>query len=180
MPYEVLNSKTTYNGVIVNVTVDTLTLPDGSTTKRETVIRGNASAILPIDNNGNIILVKQYRHAAKRLTLEIPAGMLDDGEDPLLCAAREMEEEIGYKSDNITLLFSTYPALGFCTEIIHIYKAEDLYAGKQNFDSDEFIEIIKMPLTKAVELIHNGEIVDGKSICAIMAYAVQKATNYEK
>ena len=171
MAYQITNSKTTYNGIIVDVTVDTITLPDGNTTTRETVIRGNAAAILPIDENNNVVLVKQYRHAAKRLTLEIPAGMLDDGEDPLICATREMEEETGYKSNNISLMFSIYPAMGFCTEIIHIYKAENLYEGKQNFDPDEFIEVIKMPLTEAVKLIHNGEIVDGKSICAIMAYA---------
>ena len=170
MAYEVVDSKITHNGLIIDVSIDTITLPDGRTAKRETVLRGNAAAILPIDADGNIVLVRQYRHAAKQMALEIPAGMLDDGEDPLACAAREMEEETGYKSDNISLMFSIYPSMGYFTEIIHIYKAEGLYQGSQNFDSDEFIEVVKMPLAKAVELIYSGGIVDAKSICAIMAY----------
>jgi len=101
---------------------------------------------------------------------EIPAGMLDDGEDPLVCAAREMEEETGYRSNNVAHMFSMYPKIGCSNSVVHVYKAENLYEGVQNLDPEEFIEVAKFPLKKAVEMILSGEIIDAKTIAAVMTY----------
>lgn len=170
MSYEVLESKELFHGKVMNVEVDTVVMPDGKTATRETVLRGNASAIVPIDKDGTIIFVRQYRHPLKELVLEIPAGMIDKNEDPFVCAARELEEETGYRSDNITLLAEMHSAIGFCTEKLFIYTAKNLKAGKQNFDEDEFIELEKYSLEEAIQMIFDGRITDSKTMVGILGY----------
>jgi len=170
MPYETISTKQVFNGKILDVKVDTIMLPNGKTALREVITQAGAAAILPVDSNGNVILVQQYRHPIGAMAWEIPAGMMDDGEDPLVCAAREMEEETGYKSDNITRMFSMYPKIGCSNSIVHIYKAENLYEGSQNLDPEEFIEVAKFPIKKAAEMIFSGKIIDAKTIAAVMAY----------
>lgn len=170
MSYEVLESKELFHGKVMNVQVDTIVMPDGKTATREIVVRGNASAIVPIDENGNIIFVRQYRHPLKELVLEIPAGMIDGDEEPFACATRELEEETGYYSNNITLLAQMHSAIGFCTEKLFLYIAKDLKMGKQNFDEDEFIELETYSLEQAIQMIFNGKITDSKTMVAILGY----------
>jgi len=168
--YKVVKSEKTYDGLILDVTVDTLTMPHGGEALRETVLHNGGSAILPVDNEGNVILVRQYRHSAKNFVLEIPAGIRELNEDPYDCAMRELEEETGCKAEKLSFLTAMYSAIGFCSEVIYIYYADKLSPGMQKFDHDEFIELEKHPLEKAVEMVFNGDIRDSKTIAAIFMY----------
>lgn len=175
MAYEVLESKTTHVGKIVKVQVDTLRMPDGKTAQRETVVRGkNAAAVLPVDEDGRIIFVRQYRHAFREMLLEIPAGILEDGEDSATGAARELEEETGKKPGKLEFLCEMYPTVGFCTERITIYFATGLKEGRQKLDADEFVEIEKYTPEEAMEMIGRGEIKDGKTLAAIFAWQAKR------
>jgi ADP-ribose pyrophosphatase len=169
-PFETIKRQELFQGKIVDVIRDTITLPDGKTTEREVVLHGDAAAILPVDQNGNIILVRQYRHPVGKEVLEVPAGMLDPGEDPAVCAARELEEETAQKAGKITHLFTMYSSIGFCNEKLHVYLAEDLTQGAFNLDEDEFVSVEKYTLKDVTAMIFNNEIVDGKTIAAILAY----------
>lgn len=168
-PYETINSEMAFNGKIINVKVDTISLPDGKTAKREVVIRGDATAIVPIDEKGNVILVEQYRHPVGDMVLEIPAGMLEEGEDPKVCAIRELEEETSFIAKDLIHITTMYPTVGFCTEKLHIYLAKDLEQGNFNFDDDEFIEVVKVPLEEAINMIYTGKIIDSKTIVGLLA-----------
>lgn len=171
MSYEVLDSKVTYQGKILKVTVDTLRMPDGNPAVRETVIRGkNAAAVLAVDNDGKLVFVRQYRHGFREMLLEIPAGVLEDGEDALTGIKRELEEETGKIAGNMEFLFEMYPTVGFCSEKIYVYLATDLSEGVQHFDADEFIEVERYTLEEAVNMIFDGKIKDSKTIAAILAY----------
>lgn len=170
MSYKVVKSDVVYEGKICNVKLDEITLPDGRTALREVVEHGEATAIVAVDNEGKLLLVRQYRHPALREVLEIPAGMIDEGEEPEVCAIRELEEETSFKPGKITHVTSAYTAIGFCTEILHVYIAEDLIQGKFNFDEDEFITIEKYSLDESLDLIYTGKIVDSKTILGIFAY----------
>lgn len=169
-PYETIKRIELLKGNIVDVVRDTITLPDGRTADREVVLHGDAAAVLPIDKEGNIIFVRQYRHPVGKEVLEIPAGMLEAGEDPQICAARELEEETAYKSNKITFMFSMYSSIGFCNEKLHVYLAEDLQDGSLNLDEDEFVTVERYSLEKALDMIFNNEIYDGKTIAAVLAY----------
>ncbi len=168
--YSVVNSKKIYSGPIYDVVQDEITLPNGKTTFRDTIEHNGAAAIIPIDDNGDIIFVRQYRHACRSMILEIPAGKLEKDEDPALCASRELEEEIGFKSNNIKLLFNTYIAVGYSTELISIYLATNLIKTNQNLDEDEFVEIETYSLSEALSMIKDGLIVDSKTIAGILYY----------
>ncbi len=171
MAYEVLNSECTHVGKLVRVTVDEISLPNGKSTYRETVIRGKSGgAILPILPDGRLIFVRQYRHAYREMLLEIPAGILEDGESPEEGVARELEEETGFKGGNIEFLCKMYPTVGFCDEIIHLYIATELTEGVQHLDADEFVEVETYTLDEALAMIANGEIKDGKTILTVFAY----------
>ena len=175
MDYEVLESKLTHEGKLVKVTVDILRMPDGKPAMRETVIRGkNAAAVLPLDTDGKFIFVRQYRHAFAEMILEIPAGILEDGEDPADGILRELEEETGKKAGKLEYLFEMYPTVGYCSEQIYLYFATDLTEGQQKLDPDEFVEIEKYTPEEAMDMIYKGEIKDGKTIAAIMAYMARK------
>lgn len=167
-PYEVLKTEEVFKGKIIDIKRDEILLPDGNTALREVVLRGDAAAIVPIDKDGNVILIRQYRHSALQEVLEIPAGMIEEGEAPIDCAIRELEEETSFKSKNLTHLSTIYPAIGFCTEKIHIYLAKDLEQGEFNFDQDEFITVEKYSLDDAISLIYTGEIVDSKTIIGLI------------
>ncbi len=169
--YKVINSKKVYDGKIFDIVRDEITLPNGHTTTRDSLIHNGASAMLPIDKDGNIIFVRQYRHSVKEFVLEIPAGKLELGEDPKECAIRELEEEIGYKSNDFSFMFKTYIAVGYSSEVIYIYLAKDLVKSKQNLDEDEFLDIEKYSLEEALEMIKDGRIVDSKTIAGILFYS---------
>lgn len=175
MSYEVLESKVTHEGKIVKITVDKLRMPDGSEVYRETVIRGkNAAATLAVDNDGKLIFVRQYRHAFGEMLLEIPAGVLEDGEEPEEGVLRELEEETGKKAETLEFLCEMYPTVGYCTEKIQLFIATDLTEGQQKLDADEFLEIEKYTPEEAVDMIYKGEIKDGKTIAAVFAWMARK------
>ncbi len=170
MSYEVLESQCMYKGKVLSIERDKITVPNGSTTVRETVVRGNAVGIVPIDENGDIIFVRQYRHAAKDMVLEIPAGMIENGEDPVESAKRELEEETGYVCEKPLFVNDVYMSVGVCTEKLYFYIAENLTEGMPNPDPDEFLEIERHSLNDAVEMIFSGKINDVKTMAGILAY----------
>lgn len=170
MDYEVIKSEEVYNGKILTVYKDEITMPEGKRAIREVVQKNNASAIVPVDKDGNIIFVRQYRHPARDMVLEIPAGTFEDGEDPYDCAMRELEEEIGYKAEGLTYVNWSYVSVGVCTEKIYIYIADKLMPGTQKLDEDEYIEIEKYSLEDAVKMVFDGTITDLKTMLGILAY----------
>jgi len=159
-----------YKGHIVNVYEDTMQLPDGRTAKWDFIEHKGAAAIIPVDHDGKNIMVRQYRNAPEQYVLEIPAGGLNPGEDMATCAARELEEETGYRSDHIEHLVTIYTTVGFCNEKIGIYCGFDLVPTKQNLDEDEYVSLEKYTLEELVSFIYDGTIMDGKTIAGILAY----------
>ena len=170
MDYEVKKSEKVYDGKILKVFRDEIMMPDGKTAAREIIEKNNASAIVPVDDDGNLIFVRQYRHPAKDMVLEIPAGTFEAHEDPYDCALRELEEEIGYRAESLTYIGWTYCSVGVCTERIYLYIAEKLIKGEQHLDPDEFIEIERYSLQEAVNMVFNGTIKDSKTVMGILAY----------
>jgi ADP-ribose pyrophosphatase len=169
------HTKRIFKGRIVTLDIDTVTLPNGATVELEMIHHPGAAEVVPIKENGVVILIRQYRHAAGGYIYEIPAGKLHPGEDPKSCAARELEEEIGYRAASFELLVSILTTPGFTDEVIHIYKGTGLTVAKQNLDHDEVIEIVEMPLEKAIACIEDGTIKDGKTIIGLQAvYLRQK------
>jgi ADP-ribose pyrophosphatase len=156
-----------YKGRVVTLDVDTVTLPNGVTVELEMIHHPGAAAVVPIKEDGTVILIRQYRHAAGGYIYEIPAGKLHPGEDPKICAVRELEEEIGYRAASVELLVSILTTPGFTDEVIHIYKGTGLTLAKQNLDHDEVIEIIEIPLEKAIAQIRDGTIRDAKTIVGL-------------
>ncbi|MFV0441625.1 MAG: NUDIX domain-containing protein [Lachnospirales bacterium] len=168
--HKIVSSKEMYKGKIFTIKQDEITLPDGKIGKRDILIHSGAAAVLPVDENGNIILVRQYRHPIKETILELPAGKLEVGEDPMLCGKRELEEEIGYTSSDFTFMFKTAIAVGYSSEIIHIYLAKDLVKGVQNLDDGEFLDVETYTLDEVLKMIKNGEITDSKTIATVLYY----------
>lgn len=168
-PYTTIKREEVYKGKIIDLVKDTITLPNGQEAARELVLHNGAAAIVPVDGEGKILFVRQYRHPAQEEVLEIPAGTLEKGEDPLECAQRELEEETGYIGRMFTHLTSMYTAIGFCTEVIHIYLAEELTESTQNLDEDEFVVVERYTLEEAVKMIFDGTLKDSKTISGILA-----------
>ena len=164
-----ISSENIYDGTLLHVKKDKVELPNGDISYREWIKHPGASAVIPVTDNNEIILVRQYRYPIQALTMEIPAGKLDvAGEDPLECAKRELEEETGYSAQEYQFLTKLATTVGFSDEFIYIYAARGLKAGQQHTDEDEFINVVTVPLDKAVEMVHSGEILDGKSVVAIL------------
>jgi ADP-ribose pyrophosphatase len=163
-----LSSQTIYQGRIIHLHVDEVELPDGKASKREIVTHPGAVAVVPLDADGNVLLVRQYRHAAQRVLLEIPAGTLKANENPDDCVRRELQEETGYKPSKLEKLGGIFVAPGYTTEYIHLYLATGLIESRLDMDEDEFIEVERVSLDQAVELIRSGEIADGKSVSALL------------
>jgi ADP-ribose pyrophosphatase len=159
-----------YKGKKVNLVQEKVILPNGKETNWELVVHPGAAAVIPIDKDGKIIMVRQYRNATNRHTLEIPAGTLDKDEDPKKCAIRELEEETGYYCDSMEFLFKFYSCIGICDEVIHVYVAENLKETKQNLDDDEFVELERYSLDELVEMIYKGELLDNKTISSLLLY----------
>jgi ADP-ribose pyrophosphatase len=173
---ETISSKEVLNGRIIKVKVDTVELPDGRQSTREIVEHPGAVAIVAIDNEGRVVLVRQYRKPVESLLLEIPAGTLLKDEDPLLCAQRELREETGFTAASWEKILSYYSSPGFCDERLHLYLASGLTPGETNLDEDEFVETMHVPLPSAYQLIFQGQIADGKSIIGIQ-YAMAMNTS---
>ncbi len=166
-------TKNIYSGRVVTLNIDTVRLPNGVTVDLEVIRHPGAAAVVPMKNAGTVILIKQFRHAANGFIYEIPAGKLHPGEDPLHCAARELEEEIGYRSDRFELLSSILTAPGFADEIIHVYKATNLTKGMQQLDQDEVLEVVEISLPDAIKKIEDGTIRDAKTIVGLQAVFIQ-------
>ena len=147
-----------------------MSLPDGAKANWDLVHHPGGAAVLPIDDDGKAILVRQYRLGVDRELLEIPAGKTEPGEDHLSTIKREMEEEIGYVSDDIELLFDFAPVPAYSEEVTSIYIAKNLKKTKVNRDADEFLGVEKHDMESVKKMILNGEIIDGKTIAAVMAY----------
>ena len=161
--------KQIYKGKIIDLAVETVTLPNGATAELEIITHPGAAAVVPMKDEHTVVMIRQYRHAVGGFIYEIPAGKLHPGEDPRDCAVREVEEEIGYKVGTLEPLLSFFTTPGFTDEIIHIYLGKDLTSGTQDLGEDEVLEIIDMPLAKTIELINDGTIKDGKTIIGLQA-----------
>ena len=163
-----LESENIFDGNLLHIKKDKVKLPNGGEAYREWVKHPEAAAVIPLTDQGEIILVRQYRYPIDEVTLEIPAGKLDvSGEDPLECAKRELSEETGYTAQEYKFLSKLATSVGFSDEVIYIYAAKGLKAGTQHTDEDEFINVVKVPLAEAVEMVLDGRINDGKSVTAI-------------
>ena len=168
-----MQTKQIYTGKIVNLNIDTITLPNGLTVDLEVVRHPGAAAVVPLKNDGTVILIRQFRHAAGGFIYEIPAGKLHHGEDPTDCASRELEEEVGYRAGKLELLSSIFTAPGFTDEVIHVYKATGLTTGRQQLDRDEVLEVVEMPLLEAIKMIETGAIRDAKSIVGLQTVCLR-------
>lgn len=167
-----LKSENIFDGTLLHVRRDTVRLPNGKEAVREWIHHPGAAAVLPILPNGNVILVRQYRYPIGTVTLEVPAGKLDAaGEDPLHCAQRELSEETGYTAAQYDKLTTIATTVGFSNEYIHLYIARGLSAGKQHPDEDEFVNVLQIPFSEALNMVKSGEIVDSKTIISLMMSA---------
>ncbi len=168
-----MKKKTIYEGRVITLNIESVKLPNGVTVDLEVIRHPGAAAVVPMKNADTVILIKQFRHAANGFIFEIPAGKLHPGEDPLHCAARELEEEIGYRSDRFELLSSILTAPGFADEVIHVYKATNLTKGMQQLDQDEVLEVVEVSLADAIKKIEDGTIRDAKTIVGLQAVFIQ-------
>lgn len=159
-----------HRGRIVDFYNDTMLMPDGRTAEWDFLMHKGAAAIVPVDSDGKIIMVRQYRNAPERYTLEIPAGGLNPKEDRMTAAARELEEETGYRAGKVEHLMDMYTTFAYCNEVISIYYTQELTKSKQHLDEDEFVEIERYTIEELVEMILNGIIQDAKTIAAVLAY----------
>ena len=166
-------TKNIYKGRIVNLNLETVTLPNGATVELEIIHHPGAAAVVPMKDDRTVVLIRQYRHAIGGYIYEIPAGKLHPGEDPRECAQRELEEEIGYKAGRLDQVTSAYTTPGFTDEVIHIYKATQLQRGTQNLGHDEVLEIAEFPLEKTITMIRDGVIKDAKTIVGLQCVYLQ-------
>ena len=173
---ETLEVRPIFQGKVINVDVETVRLPDGGTATREIVRHPGAVCVLAVIGE-RILVVEQYRKALGRNLMEIPAGKLELGEDPLSAAERELQEETGYTAGRLEKLASFYSAPGFCDELLHLYLAEDLKAGDAHPDEDEFLECGAVTLEEAKQLIADGVIADAKTILAVQAWELLRLGN---
>jgi ADP-ribose pyrophosphatase len=163
-----------FQGRIVNLRVDDALLPNGSTAKREIVEHNGGVCVAPLDSEYNLYFVKQFRYPYMEVVTELPAGKLEKGEDPFEAGKRELKEETGATAKNYVDLGKLYPTPGYCGEIIHMYLATDLEFGEQSPDEDEFLEVYKISLEKAVEMVMNGELRDSKTQTMVLKIYVMK------
>lgn len=169
--YERLNRELVAKGAIIDYYQDTMQIPNGTTAKWDFINHKGAAACVAVKKNGNLVMVRQYRNALERETIEIPAGGINPGEDMRLAALRELEEETGYKAGKFEFLLSIRTTVAFCNELIDIYLAEDLEEGEQHLDEDEYLEIVEYPLSELLDMIEKGVIQDSKTVSAILAYS---------
>jgi len=170
----IIKTDRVYNGKLFNLDVSEVRLPDGSNGLREVVRHPGATALVAVDADGKILLVRQYRIASNRVMSEIPAGTRDGDEPPEVCAIRELQEETGYKPGKLESLGGFYVAPGYTTEYIYLFLATDLVESRLQGDSDEFIEVIRVTLDEAIRMIEQGEIADAKTTIGVLRYAHMK------
>ena len=170
MEERTLESRRIYEGRVINLRIDTVLLPSGRQTKREVVEHGDCVAIIPLDSDGDVVLVRQFRKAAGKVLLEIPAGNVDPGESPEQAATRELGEETTLEAGKVERLIGFYTSPGYSSEYLHLYLATDLKHGKLSPMEDESIEVVRVPLSHIPRLVASGEICDGKSIAGLLTF----------
>lgn len=171
--FERIDRELVYHGHIVDFYEDTVKVPNGNVVKWDFIKHKGAAAVVPVLDDGRVLMVKQYRNALDRETLEIPAGGLNAADEPFIeCSHRELEEETGYKCnmEDMEFLISIRSTVAFCDERIDVYVAKNLVKSKQNLDEDEFINVYPCTTEELSEMIYKGEIQDSKTIASIMAY----------
>ena len=163
-----ISSTQIFSGKLIDLYLDNVRLPNGKQSTREWLNHPGAVCLVPILNNGDILLIRQFRYGPREEFIEIPAGKLDKNEEPLKCGLRELEEETGYKSNKLTFLTNIHPAIGFSNEKMWMYLAEELELSEKKLDDDEFLELLPTPLNVALEWVFSGKITDVKTIIGIM------------
>jgi len=160
-----------YAGRVVTLRLKYLDQPDGSRRLREIVEHAPGAAVVAVDDRGQVLLVRQPRPAVATRLLELPAGLVDPGEQPIDCARRELAEETGYAARELEPLVSFYTSPGFCTELIHIFVARGLHEITVDHDEEEEIELVRLPLEQAIRHVMESELSDAKTIAGLLAYA---------
>ncbi len=166
-----LSEKEIFDGKIIRVHLDDIELPDGSKSFREVVEHSGGVCVVALTDEDEILMVRQYRYPFKKVLLELPAGKLERGEEPLCAGIRELEEECGVVADKIVSLGKIYPTVAYCSEIIHIFAATGLNTTHQHLDEGEFLGVEKIKLADALQMVMNGEIRDAKTVVAVMKIA---------
>jgi ADP-ribose pyrophosphatase len=175
MNYKVDKSETIFSGRVFDIRVDDITYDSGNKGIREVVLHNGGAVVLPITDEEKVVLVKQYRYPFEKFLYELPAGKLEPNEDPFVCASRELQEETGYTTNNITKLGSIYTTPGFCSEELHIYLAENLTPGHHNREEGEYgMEIHEFDMKEVTEMILDGRIKDSKTIAGIAYYKLRE------
>lgn len=159
-----------YRGKVVNLRCDEVFLPNGRCAQREVLEHPGGACVLCV-KDGKVVLVRQYRYPYGEELLEIPAGKLNQGEDPYSAAMRELKEETGLKANSLNYLMTFYPSPGYSNEKIYIYEAQETEEGGQNLDEDELLSVVYMPVEEALKSIQNGTMKDGKTIAALLFYS---------
>jgi ADP-ribose pyrophosphatase len=162
-----ISRKHIYKGNVITIENLTVTLPNGKEASRDLVLHPGASVVVPLNEEGQLYMVRQYRKPIEQVSLEIPAGKLDPGEDPAVCAERELKEETGLVADKITHLISIHSTPGFSNEVLHIYAATGLHEGESCTDEDEFLSCEKISVKSLADMVLKGEITDAKTIIGI-------------
>ena len=157
-----------YQGHIIYVHRDTVSLPDGSTSFREIVEHSGGVAVIPVDESGNVWCVRQYRYAFREHLLEVPAGKLNEGENPLDCAVRELSEETGFSAEKFTFLGELLPSPGYCKETLYLYLATGLKPGKAHLDPGEFLDVERHTLDELTDMVMNNQLTDAKTAMAVL------------
>jgi ADP-ribose pyrophosphatase len=168
MPFELLKSESLLKGRAFAIRRDWMKTPDGRETKFDIIEHGGSVVLVPLDADGNLLFVRQYRHAAGTDLLELPAGTLEAGEDPEVCAAREIREETGFAAGKLEQIGEFYLAPGYSTEFMLVYLARDLTYDPLEADADEFLSLEKIPVTEAIQMAERGEMPDAKSLAALL------------
>lgn len=161
-----------FKGKIFDIAVCEAELVNGTKVRRDVICHSGGACVLPVYDDGTVTLVKQYRYGVSEVTLEVPAGKLEVGEDPLEAVKRELSEETGCTADEIIFLGKDYSSPAILSEVIYIYLARGLHGGKQHLDDGEFLELVRIPLKEAVDMVMRGEITDGKTQIALLKAAM--------
>jgi ADP-ribose pyrophosphatase len=167
----ILRTEKKYAGKVFDLIVDEIEYPSGNRSIRETASHPGGGVVVPLFDNGDVMLVRQFRHPIRSSVYELPAGKLNPGEDPETCAARELEEETGYVAGSMRKLSAIYSTPGFCNEVLHIYLATGLTKsvhGQRLEEGEQSLTVEVFSLSRAIEMIESGAIVDGKTICGLL------------
>jgi ADP-ribose pyrophosphatase len=173
---EILSSQTVHQGRVIRVRVDRIRLPGGRTTALDIVDHPGSVAIVPLTGDGGIYFVRQYRLAAGRELLELPAGTLENGEEPKTCADRELQEETGFSARRLEKIGSFYLAPGYCTEWMHVFLARDLSPSRLPGDEDEILHVVRQSELETRHMLARGSLEDAKTIAALALYFQREAT----